>query len=94
MFEEYDRLLSFKSVHFAIKAERLLLKATIDVVAMPTPREIDISCGQCLIYKACDDQAVRQLLSDAEVKWSRLYSRSANDRIYEQLAEYGQITGT
>ena len=89
IYGEYDRLLSFSSVHHAIRAEKLLAEKGIKVIALPTPREIDISCGQCLLLLAKDQPAALTVLRIAQVKWSKLFSRDAAARIYEQLTDYG-----
>jgi len=85
MYRGYDRLLSFLSVHHAIRAEKLLLAAGIIIVALPTPREIDISCGQCLLFVANDQQRVLTALQNHQVQWSKLYKRTIQDRVYEEL---------
>jgi hypothetical protein len=88
--ETQDRLISFASVHHAIKAERLLAEAGIIVTALPTPREISISCGQCLLLAAKDQEQTLAVLAQAGVLWSKLYSRDQQQRVYELLAEYGR----
>ena len=85
MYPDYDRLLSFASVHHAIRAEQLLLAAGIIVVALPTPREIDISCGQCLLFVATDQQRALITLQDHHVQWSKLFKRNIHNRVYEEL---------
>lgn len=89
LYREYDRLLSFSSVHHAIRAEKLLCEKGIKIIAMPTPREIDISCGQCLLFMTKDETEVMAVLRQGQVQWSKLFSRDAAARIYEQQAEYG-----
>lgn len=88
IYAEYDRLLSLDSVHHAIRAEKLLMQAGIKVIALPTPREIDISCGQCLLFLAADQNAVLDTLQQGLVKWSKLFRRNAEMRVYEELADY------
>lgn len=85
MYSTYDRLLSFVSVHHAIRAEKLLVEIEIDVVALPTPREIDISCGQCLLFLAIDQKEVMSVLNKEQAQWSRLFKRNIQDRVYEEL---------
>lgn len=87
MYLDYDRLISFASVHHAIRGERLLAEARIKVVALPTPRELDISCGQCLLFKTADEPAVLKTLQDGQVQWSKLFKRDGRARAYEKLAE-------
>jgi hypothetical protein len=85
---DYDRLLSFASVHHAIRAERLLTAVGIRVMPLPTPREIDISCGQCLLFYATDQDRALSLLAGEDVRWAKLFSRDAAHRMYEKMAEY------
>lgn len=84
----FDRIISFVSVHHAIRAERLLTEASIRVMALPTPREISISCGQCLLFPAACQEQVLAILQQADVHWSKLFSRDPAGRVYEKLADY------
>lgn len=85
MYLNYDRLLSFGSVHHAIRAEKLLLAADIKVDALPTPREIDISCGECLLFVATDYVRAMKILADHGVCWTKLFACNLQDRIYEEM---------
>lgn len=58
-------------------------------MALPTPREIDISCGQCLLFRSSCQHQVLSLLKEADVRWSKLLSRNDAGKVYEMLAEYG-----
>ena len=84
-------MISFDSVHQAIKAEKILGQNGISVYALPTPREIDISCGQCLLFAAGRQAEILALLAAAHVRWSKLFSRTQAEKacIYEKLSEYG-----
>lgn len=86
IFSEYDRFLSFSSVHHAIRAEKLLGAADIKVVAMPTPREIAISCGQGLLFMAVHQETVLTILQEGQVAWSKLFKRQAGS--YEEIADF------
>ena len=88
-YPEYDRLLSFASVHHALRAEKLLTAAGIAVAAVPTPREVDISCGQCLLFAAACEQTVLELLAANPVKWAKLFRRDAAKKMYEKLLDQG-----
>lgn len=90
IYPQYDRLLSLPSVHHAIRAERLLCLAGISIVALPTPREIDINCGQCLLFQAKDETSVLHILQHGQVKWSKLFSRNAGTRYYAEIAKSGK----
>lgn len=92
IYQEYDRLLSLPSVHHAIRAEKLLEAAGMQIVAMPTPREINISCGQCLLFKADSQAEVMEILHNNKVTWSKLFYRNAAQRLYEELASFREDT--
>lgn len=85
IYPNFDRLISFASVHHEIRAEKLLLAAGINVIALPTPREIDISCGQCLLFEAVHQTILIKILHEHQVQWSRLFKRNAHDRVYEEI---------
>ncbi len=82
-----DHLISFVSVHDVVRAEQLLTAAGIIVVARPTPREIDLSCGQSLLLAAGDLEAALAVLAKNAARWNKLYRRVAA-RAWEKISEY------
>lgn len=84
----YDCLVSFSSVHQAVFAEELLHQADILVLAVPTPREIAISCGICLLFCHKDAAMAFELFVKHQIQWSKYYSREADQCLYEKLGEY------
>ena len=91
-YQGYTRLISFASVHQAVKAEKLLTQSGIPAYALPTPREIDISCGQCLLFAAEQELVILDRLAASRVCWSKLFSRTLagdNVYVYEKITEYG-----
>ena len=89
MYATYDRLLSFASVHHMLRAEKILAAAGITIADMPTPREVDVSCGQCLLFHAGDEEKVMTLLADSQIIWSKLFCRNGPAKKYKKLAEWG-----
>ena len=85
MYQNYERLLSFGSVHHSIRAEKLLLAAGIQIDALPTPREIDISCGESLLLMKTDQEQAIKILDDHGVCWTKLFKCDIRKRIYEEL---------
>ena len=81
-----SQLVAFDSVHQAIRAERLLLKAGVAVELVPTPREISASCGQSLQFSEDAAEPVRELLERERIGFRGIYARVPGQRIYEQLA--------
>lgn len=88
-YPEFDRLLSFDSVHHALRAEKLLTAEGIVVAAVPTPREVDISCGQCLLFAAAHEQIVLKLLAAHRIRWAKLFCRNYGAKLYTKLVEQG-----
>lgn len=78
-------LIVFDSVHQAIRAEQLLLKAGLQVELMPTPREISISCGQSLSLRPDDFDIAREILVREKVAFRGIYSVQPVHRVYEML---------
>ena len=84
----YERLVSFDSVHQAIRAEQLLEAAGVDIQIVPTPREIDLSCGQSMLFHVQDQPEVLSLLTRNQVRWAKMFSRSGGGRVYEKLTNF------
>lgn len=85
MYDDYDRLITFFSVHHAIRAEKLLAGAAIPAVPVPTPREVDISCGESLLFYGRDEAALLALLAGGKTRWAKLFRRGPAGRIYELI---------
>lgn len=92
MYAQYNRMISFVSVHHAMRAERLLTQAEIETAAIPTPREIDISCGQCLLFRAGDQEKLVNILQQTRIQWSKLFACDRCLKRYDKLAEYSEGT--
>ncbi|WP_312198241.1 DUF3343 domain-containing protein [Anaerospora hongkongensis] len=90
IYPYYDRLVSFSSVHHGMRAEKLLAEAGIPAVAAPTPREVDISCGQCLLFAAENERAVITRLTEGQVCWSKLFIRDGERKSYRLIRVYNK----
>lgn len=66
-------LLAFPSVHYALKAEKLVQEAGIKGGLRPTPRQISTSCGLVLAVKEKDLAAVRELFASRAFPVERFY---------------------
>lgn len=88
MYVNYDRLISFLSIHHAMRAEKVLQQAGCSVLQVPTPREVTISCGQCLLFSKADQNSILEVLAREGIAWSKLFSRNSLDRVYEKIKEY------
>ena len=82
--------ITFASVHYALRARRVLERAGVTAELLPVPRDIDLSCGQCLHMPAAALEKALALLQRQSVPWSGVY-RPLGRRLYEQI--YGGEDG-
>ena len=70
-------ILTFDSTHHAIKAEEQLKKNKVEAEMIPTPREVDASCGLSVkIPERCLERA--RVLIDMPAGRVKLYSVGTN----------------
>ena len=80
-----NHLVVFESVHRAIRAEQILLKAGLRVELLPTPREISASCGQSLSVPADALETLLKILEQEKIVFRGIYSARAGQRVFERL---------
>ena len=61
---EYYKIVLFKSVNHAIKAEKILKKRGLKCRLIPVPKEISTSCGVCIRILDCDSEIAENALKD------------------------------
>lgn len=66
-------MLAFPSLHYALKAERIVQEAGITGGLRPTPRSISTSCGLVLAVKEKDLAAVKELFASRAFPVERVY---------------------
>jgi len=71
--EEEFNLISFESTHMAIKSEKLLKEANLDIRIIPVPREITSSCGLSLRINPIDYKKTREILDENKIIFSGCY---------------------
>ncbi|EDT85242.1 conserved hypothetical protein [Clostridium botulinum Bf] len=54
--------------------DSLLSKNKIKHTIVPTPRELSKSCGICIMYNKNDEDFIKKLIEDNEIKTSGLHS--------------------
>ena len=68
-------LITFRSVTFAQKGERLLKQAGIGCMLQRTPKVLtERGCGYCLRLKMKDAMAAVELLREHEVNYGKIYA--------------------
>jgi len=61
-------IVTFFTVHQALRAEKVLMEAGFKITMIPVPREISSDCGVALAF-ACEDEAkVKTVLDSNTVK--------------------------
>lgn len=85
-----NRLITFSSVHQAIKAERVLCSAGVVAKFRPTPRELSVSCGQSVLFDSVDEKAVIELFSERAVIWNNLFEMTEveGENTYARIGSY------
>ena len=58
---------TFPSIHFAIRAEKILDKENCEFKMVPVPRSISSSCGTALRCEPGDAEFILKLLQEASV---------------------------
>ncbi len=79
-------LLLFPSVHYVLKAERLLKAAGILTEMIPVPKEIKSDCGMALVIRAEDFETVSRLLINGNLRPEGCYEKK--DRNYRLVFEF------
>ena len=83
---KYNWLITFRSVTFAQKGERVLKKAGIDCAMQRTPKELSKrGCGYCLRLLSKDAMAAVELLNDNAVSYGKIYAMSGEGRLEERV---------
>lgn len=67
------------SIHFVVKAEKLLQTRNIIYELAPIPRAIGSSCGMALEFPCSATESIRQILAEAEIEIIALYRRTSDD---------------
>lgn len=83
-----DRLITFPSVHQALRGERSLGQAGVRFRGLPTPRIIDRSCGQALLFAAVEEAVVLGIFAKQSVEWGALFAveRTGETTTYQLVA--------
>ena len=78
-------LITFRSVTFAQKGERLLKRSGIECMLQRTPKELsERGCGYCLRLRAKDALDAVELLRENQLTFGKIYSLSDSGRPEER----------
>jgi len=68
MSDEEKCILTFESVHQALRAEKVLLEAGFSVIVLPVPREISSDCGIAIKFSCEEEMRVKTVLEEQKVR--------------------------
>ncbi len=68
MEQEARCVITFLTVHQALKAEKVLLENGFAITMVPVPREISSDCGVALKFKCGEEEKVKEVLKSSMVK--------------------------
>ena len=81
-----DWLITFRSVTYAQRGERLLNQRGMTCALRRTPRELSQrGCGYCLAIRGRDAIAAVELLREQEVPFGKVYARTAGGNMEERM---------
>lgn len=66
-------IITFKSTHAAMKAERALNKSGVPIVMIPVPRYITSDCGIALRFPAGRREETEGILEEHSVEYAGVY---------------------
>ena len=91
LYPKLNCLVTLVSVHDALLAERELGKKNIRIV--PTPQELDLSCGQSLLCALAEAAELRALLERAGVRCGLWHQRSEEGwvKLEEESTKEGTV---
>ena len=79
-------LITFRSVTFAQKAERIVKRSGIHCMIRRTPKALtDRQCGYCLQLRSWDPEAVLAQLRSAQVQFGKVYGQEDNGEFEEMV---------
>lgn len=67
------------SIHFVLKAEKILKKNNISHDVIPVPREISSDCGMAVEFACHDKDRVADLLMSDGLRIAGIYARDGRD---------------
>lgn len=68
----------FPSTYWALRGDKLLAEAKMDVKLRPVPRELSSSCGICLEFSCETAVGVIRALEDLDVDHDGVFTRSGS----------------
>ena len=68
-----DGVVLFSSVHFVLRAEKVLTEKGFSPKVIPIPRHLSSDCGVCLRIPWAKRQEITAVLDGAALKWEGIH---------------------
>lgn len=81
------------SIHFVLKAEKILKKNNINHDIIPVPREISSDCGMAVEFACHDKERVTDLLSSEGLRIAGIYAKEGKD-LFRIILEENETTNS
>ena len=81
--KERSCIIILLSIHFVLKAEKLLLADEVVFDVIPVPRSISSDCGMAIEFPCSEIKRVWRLLASGGVTVARLYKRVTGNEFVE-----------
>lgn len=75
------------SIHYVLKAEKLLKEHGLAHDVVPVPREISSDCGMAIEFDGSHYQAIAGILKNSDINIARMY-RKIGPRQFVEIAAY------
>jgi hypothetical protein len=71
-----DRIVTFESVHGALKAERAIRAAGLKADAISVPRRLSSDCGIALRFDAANEESIVKAMRDSDIDYKGIHLES------------------
>lgn len=76
-------VITFESVHFVMKAEKLLKGHGIEVMLIPTPRQISSDCGVALEVFEEDQNMIKKIFQKEALIPDEFYKKNRKKNVFK-----------
>lgn len=66
-------LITFKSVAYAMRFEKIMKEHNINIKIIPVPRSLSTSCGMCARFDIKDKETILRTASEESITYEKCY---------------------
>ena len=82
-----ELIISFPSVHYAMRVEALLIEASIRFLLKPKPRWLTSECGLALSFESGNMEQREIILKESNILYVAIYEASTHNLLKEYEAK-------